>query len=287
MDARLSAALGSGGGIESFIQGLNLRGRTEGHTHCHRFQSNNRGEGRKERSNEKFDFETSRGSGAGAPLRKQNYLGDEGHQQHQATEEKSEKRAGASMASDVYAREAVENSAAETEARVAGSKNEFAEAVADGGWIICGKGGTESEASADDEGVQREWENGGSIKCTRGKRQQQQRLPDDCVDTNNCRSGTDNSDYAKGSFEPTNGVMVKSEDGPLAEGRDTFAGHGGAIVALDGRSYSEESLAAAKRIEACWRGFRARSIARCALRSVLLNALRKIGGGKISKVNKC
>lgn len=45
------------------------------------------------------------------------------------------------------------------------------------------------------------------------------------------------------------------------------------------------TAAAALRIEACWRGFLGRCSAKRALRSALLNALRNIGGGKISKVN--
>lgn len=42
--------------------------------------------------------------------------------------------------------------------------------------------------------------------------------------------------------------------------------------------------AAVLKIGACWRGFLGRGAAKWALRSVLLNELRKLGGGKISKV---
>lgn len=42
--------------------------------------------------------------------------------------------------------------------------------------------------------------------------------------------------------------------------------------------------AAALRIEACWRGFVGRCAAKHELRSVLLGALRNVGGGKVSKV---
>lgn len=47
---------------------------------------------------------------------------------------------------------------------------------------------------------------------------------------------------------------------------------------------SEENAAALK-IETCWRGFLGRSDAKRALRSVLLCSLRKLGGGRVSKVS--
>ncbi|CAM9246849.1 unnamed protein product, partial [Pylaiella littoralis] len=56
-------------------------------------------------------------------------------------------------------------------------------------------------------------------------------------------------------------------------------------AALVGGRISEDGVAAAAlQIEACWRGFLGRCAAKCALRSALLNALRIIGGGKLSKV---
>ncbi len=293
MDARLSAALGSGGGIASLMRGWHPCSRTEGHTHRRQTLSNNRRKGRKSRSNNEFDFETSKRSGAGASLREQNYLGDEGHQ-HQANEKHSEGCAETSGTSDPCARGAVENSVAEVEAWVTGTEGESAKTVADGGWVICDKYGKEHEANVDD-GVQQGWVKGGGNDCTGGKgqRQQHQQLPDACIRTNKRRSSTDDSDGAKESLEPKYNVAGKSEDGLLAGGNGTSVGHGGAAgrgladahAALEGGDISEESVAAAIRIETCWRGFHARCIARCALRSVLLNALRKIGGGKMSKVN--
>lgn len=47
---------------------------------------------------------------------------------------------------------------------------------------------------------------------------------------------------------------------------------------------SEENAAALK-IETCWRGFLGRSDTKRALRSVLLCSLRKLGGGRVSKVS--
>lgn len=47
---------------------------------------------------------------------------------------------------------------------------------------------------------------------------------------------------------------------------------------------SEENAAALK-IETCWRGFLGRTDAKRALRSVLLCCLRKLGGGRVSKVS--
>lgn len=43
---------------------------------------------------------------------------------------------------------------------------------------------------------------------------------------------------------------------------------------------------AALRIESCWRGFLGRCAVKHKLRSVLLDALRKIGGGRVSKVRR-
>lgn len=292
IDARLSAALGSGDDCESFIQGLHARSRTEGHTHRRQTQSNNKRKGRIKKSNRELDFETSKRSEAGAFLRKQNYLGDGDHQR-QANKEQSEGRVSASRTSDLCARVAVEKCVAEVEARLTGTEDESTEAVADGGWVICDKNGKESEANVD-EGVQQ-----GSVKSDsndgtggKGQRQQQQQLPNACIHTKSRRSSTDDSGGAKESLKPAHGDTGPSEEGLLAaENISVGLGRAAGVslvdthAPLDGGDIAEESVAAAIRIETCWRGFHARCIARCALRSVLLSALRKIGGGKISKVN--
>lgn len=62
-------------------------------------------------------------------------------------------------------------------------------------------------------------------------------------------------------------------------GRSGLSGSGGAEGVL-----TED--AAALQIEACWRGFLGRCAAKHELRSVLLNALRKVGGGRVSKVRR-
>ena len=63
------------------------------------------------------------------------------------------------------------------------------------------------------------------------------------------------------------------------ESRRGLSCSGGAVEVL-----TED--AAALQIEACWRGFLGRCAAKHELRSVLLDALRKVGGGRISKVRR-
>lgn len=80
-------------------------------------------------------------------------------------------------------------------------------------------------------------------------------------------------------------------DGVISEREDYSSGHeatgeDGVLLSKDGAAPSSAATAsaAALRIEACWRGFVGRCAAKRLLRSGLLDALRSIGGGKISKV---
>ena len=290
MDAQLSAAaaaaaaaaVATAGVNEGIIPRLHQRSPTGGRTNRRRFQSNNRRKGRRKKNTEDHDLETSKRNGLGASPRKQNNLGDEDHQ-HQArqeNEDESEGRASASRAS--------EKCAAEEESWVAGTEGGRAEVVAVGGWV-------------EGEGVQPGWVESSSDNSTGSEgRQQEQHLPDGCVAAN--RPRVDDSDSAKASFESTND-MTKS-DYRLLAGRSSICVEPGSALggiadnigwreetscstgaALGGEGTLKQSVAAAIRIETCWRGFHARCTAKSALRSILLIALRKFGGGKISKVH--
>ncbi|CAN0385958.1 unnamed protein product [Ectocarpus sp. 12 AP-2014] len=87
-------------------------------------------------------------------------------------------------------------------------------------------------------------------------------------------------------------------DGVISEREDYSSGHeatgeDGVLLSKDGAAPSSATAAsaaaaaasaAALRIEACWRGFVGRCVAKRLLRFRLLDALRSIGGGKVSKV---
>ncbi|CAM9185082.1 unnamed protein product [Ectocarpus fasciculatus] len=78
-----------------------------------------------------------------------------------------------------------------------------------------------------------------------------------------------------------NDVISKREDSSSCRGA---TGEDGVPLPKEGATASASASAAALRIEACWRGFVGRRSAKRVLRSGLLDALRSIGGGKISKV---
>lgn len=82
-------------------------------------------------------------------------------------------------------------------------------------------------------------------------------------------------------------VVSEREDHPSGS---EATGEDGALLSKDGAASSSAATAsaaasaAAVRIEACWRGFVGRCAAKRLLRSGLLDALRSIGDGKMSKV---
>lgn len=150
--------------------------------------------------------------------------------------------------------------------------------------------------------------------CPGGEEASPQQLPDgdDVLKSSN-------SDYGEDSFESTdeteessatvasstvpedqisktgvraekNVLINRDEDGD-AHGARVYgarqceaSSRSGAITEEEGSRERAAAAAAALRIEACWRGFVCRRAAKWALRSILLNVLRNIGGGKISKV---
>lgn len=176
------------------------------------------------------------------------------------------------------------------------SNNKSGRITTDGGEAVWG-----NRRESEREQAQPGWSKVEDNECM-GKEeawQQQEHPPDDRVQSYS-------SDYSEESFELT----VESEERRLAVGIEetkSLVSHGGAGNISGGNTerreesassghaatveetLSEENtaaaaVAAALRIESCWRGFLGRCAAKCALRSVLLGALRNIGGGKISKV---
>lgn len=96
--------------------------------------------------------------------------------------------------------------------------------------------------------------------------------------------------------EPLAATLVAASDNGVSNKEHlSHSNDSGSIEAGDSRgcSCSGSSAAgvlaedaAALRVESCWRGFLGRCAAKHELRSVLLDALRKIGGGRISKVRR-
>lgn len=111
------------------------------------------------------------------------------------------------------------------------------------------------------------------------------------------------SEYGDESLESTKGaessLVASSIAGNKAAGHrvhEKILKSRGDSVTVDGMSLSEKNYrvegerlqeaerAGAVKIEACWRGFRGRCEAKCVLRSILHNALRTLGDGRMSKV---
>ncbi|CAM9154690.1 unnamed protein product, partial [Ectocarpus sp. 13 AM-2016] len=99
------------------------------------------------------------------------------------------------------------------------------------------------------------------------------------------------------AMESKEHVGRKNGDGVDSEREDYYLGHEATgedrvLLSKDGAPPSSAAAAAstaaaaaaALRIEACWRGFVGRCFAKRLLRSGLLDALRSLGGGKVSKV---
>ncbi|CAM9464215.1 unnamed protein product, partial [Ectocarpus sp. 4 AP-2014] len=152
--------------------------------------------------------------------------------------------------------------------------------------------------------------------------QQEQQPPDDVLDpgTTNSDYGEEPFESANGAPESVSGSVAAAPsvvtteggvsginlgvamgskenagrnngDGVISEREDYSSGHeatgeDGVLLSKDGAALSSaaNASAAALRIEACWRGFVGRCVAKRLLRSGLLDALRSIGGGKVSKV---
>ncbi|CAM9172323.1 unnamed protein product, partial [Ectocarpus sp. 8 AP-2014] len=152
--------------------------------------------------------------------------------------------------------------------------------------------------------------------------QQEQQPPDDVLEpgTTNSECGEEPFESADGAPESVSGpvaaapsivtteggvsgislgVATESKehagrnkgDGVISEREDYSSGHeatgeDGVLLSKDSTAPSSAATAsaAALKIEACWRGFVGRCVAKRLLRSGLLDALRSIGGGKISKV---
>lgn len=150
-------------------------------------------------------------------------------------------------------------------------------------------------------------EKGGNPRCA-GREIRTHGIRD--TQLSNCGSTTEEktediestSEYGDESFESTE--SAESAPVALSTAENEVAGNrvhdeilrGDVGVNIDGISLSAKSyrtegegLRGAKRagvvkIEACWRGFLGRCEAKCLLRSILHNALRTLGAGRMSKV---
>lgn len=134
--------------------------------------------------------------------------------------------------------------------------------------------GTDRERQQPDAAISNEGQRADDPETTNEYLNESFESEDDAESGGHC--GAANSSAQQGVGDAENTLMSNDDGVGHTFGNEKFCPGGAAA------DWSKD--AAALKIEACWRGFLGACTAKFALRSVLLNALRKIGGGKVSKV---